>query len=239
MKGECMRIALCDDEEVFIDEVRVILDSLLEDPSKCDVVSCFSGEELLEYHQRESFDIIFLDIEMPGMNGMDTARKIRETDSGVIIVFLTSYQEFATIGYEVDAYRYLVKDQPAYVYEKQFKAILEEFSQKHKKFEIMDRNTKAIFYLKDIFFFDITNKTVFVHTNGASYKYFGSLSDVEEQLKNDSLFVRCHKSYIVNVTQIEAINNSGILMKNNQTLPLSRNNRKNVVDRYIAYMTGR
>lgn len=176
-----MKIAICDDEEIFVNETRKILNNVLADSSKCNIIGCLNGEELLDHHKKIHFDIIFLDIEMPGLSGMDTARKIRETDDEVIIVFLTSYHEFAMMGYEVDAYRYLVKNQPSYVYEKQFKSIFEEFSQKHKKFQILDRNTKAFFYLKDICFFEVINKTVIVHTLLTNCQYFGRLSDVEEQ----------------------------------------------------------
>lgn len=234
-----MRIAICDDEEVFNRQTVELINSMLAKPTECDIITCLSGEELLEKYKTERFDIIFLDIEMGGMNGMDTAREIRKTDENVIIVFLTSYQEFAPDGYEVNAYRYLIKNQPAYIYEKQFKSIFDEYSQKHKCFMINDRNDKICIHLKDICFFEVMNKNVTVHTVVKSYEYIGKLSNIEEQLQNDDSFIRTHKSYIVNVAQIDTIRNFDILMKNSENALMSRNLKKSVVDKYISYMTGR
>lgn len=234
-----MRIAICDDEEVFNRQTVELINSMLAKPTECDIITCLSGEDLLEKYKAERFDIIFLDIEMGGMNGMDTAREIRKTDENVIIVFLTSYQEFAPDGYEVNAYRYLIKNQPAYIYEKQFKSIFDEYSQKHKCFMINDRNDKICIHLKDICFFEVMNKNVTVHTAIKSYEYIGKLSDIEEQLQNDDSFIRTHKNYIVNVAQIDTIRNFDILMKNSENALMSRNLKKSVVDKYISYMTGR
>lgn len=234
-----MRIALCDDEAITNIETENLIRNLLKDLSENEIVTCLSGEELLEKHERNKFDIIFLDIEMGGINGMDTARKIRETDDRTIIVFLTSYNEFATEGYEVNAYRYLVKNQPAYVYEKHFKSIFEEYSQKHRCFGLCDRNRQTCIPLNEICFFEVTNKKITLHTVNKTFEYVGKLSDVEERLKNDSLFIKTHKSYIINISQVDMIDKFDILMKNNKKVMLSRNLKKNVIDKYISYMTGR
>lgn len=234
-----MKIAVCDDEQVFVYKTINFLNSLVADTDTCDIFPCSSGEELLDKHNSEQFDIIFLDIEMNGINGMNTAREIRKKDKKVIIAFLTNYQEFAAEGYEVNAYRYIVKNQPEYIYEKQFKSIFEEYSQNHKYFEIPSKGIVARIFLRDICFFEILNKNVTVHTITGKHEYFGKLSDAEKQLKNDLLFIKSHKSYLINIAQIESINKSDIVMKNNEKALLSRNYRKKVVDSYIAYMTER
>lgn len=234
-----LKIAVCDDEQVFVDKTISFLNSLVADADTCDIFPCSSGEELLNKHNSERFDIILLDIEMNGISGMDTAREIRRNDKKVIIAFLTNYQEFAVDGYEVNAYRYIVKNQPEYIYEKQFKSIFEEYSQNHKYFEIPSKGVVANIFLRDICFFEILNKEVTVHTMTGKHEYFGKLSDVEKQLKNDLLFTKSHKSYIINIAQVESINKSEIIMKNGKKALLSRNYRKKVVDSYISYMTER
>lgn len=83
------------------------------------------------------------------------------------------------------------------------------------------------------------NKKVTVHTSSKSYEYIGKLSEIEEQLQNDGSFMRTHKSYIVNVAQIDTIRNLDIIMKNSESALMSRNLKKSVVDKYISYMTGR
>ena len=234
-----MRVAICDDEEVFIKNTIKMINSILADASMCSITACTSGEELLEKHQKEKFDIIFLDIEMSGISGMDTTREIRKYDTKVIIVFLTNYAEFALEGYEVDAYRYLVKSQPEYIFENQFRSIFDEYSQNHKCFIINTRNDIICTYLNDICFFEVLNKKVTVHTLKKSYEYVGKLSEIEKQLQNDDSFIRTHKSYIVNIAQIDTIRNFDIIMKNSKIALMSRSLKKSVVDKYISYMTGR
>ena len=104
------------------------------------------------------------------------------------------------------------------------------------------RSSKGIvarIFLRDICFFEILNKKVTVHTITGSHEYFGKLSDVEKRLKNDLLFIKSHKSYFINIAQVESINKSEIIMKNGERALLSRNYRKKVVDSYISYMTER
>ena len=234
-----MKIAICDDEELFIENTIHLINSILADVGMCSITACSSGEELLEKHYKEKFDIIFLDIEMSGISGMDTARKIRSNDTKVIIVFLTNYTEFAFEGYEVDAYRYLVKSQPYYILENQFRSVFDEYSQNHRCFVIKTRNDIICIRLNDICFFEVLNKKITVHTTVRSYEYVGKLSEIEEQLQNDDSFIRTHKSYIVNVAQIDIIRNYDIIMKNSEQALMSRSLKKSVVDKYISYMTGR
>lgn len=238
-RGVNMKIAICDDEEVFIENTIDMIKSILADADMCSITACKSGEELLEKHCLEKYDIIFLDIEMGGISGMETAREIRKYDSEVIIVFLTNYSEFALEGYEVDAYRYLVKNQPVYIFEKQFRSVFEKYSQKHKLFEISDRNTTSYVYLKDICFFEILNKRITVHTLTDEYEFCGKMADIEQQFKNDALFIKPHKSFLINLAHIRAICVSDIIMANGKKVPLSRNYKKAIADRYVSYMMER
>lgn len=153
--------------------------------------------------------------------------------------FLTSYQEFAMTGYEVAAYRYLVKNQPEHVYRKHFRSILEEYFQKHQCFEICDRAQKIYIPLADICYFEVMGRKITVHTREKSYEYVGKLADIEEKLKNDTLFVKVHKSFLVNVAQIDTIYNGDIRMKNNKQVLMGRKWKQKVTDKYVAYMAGR
>lgn len=234
-----MNIAICDDEKVFIKNTIEMINYILSDASLCSIIACTSGEELIEKHHAVKFDIIFLDIEMGGISGMETAREIRKYDSKVIIVFLTNYAEFALEGYEVDAYRYLVKNQPGYIFENQFRSIFEEYSQNHKLFGISDRNTKSYVYLKDICYFEILNKRITLHTLTDEYEFCGKMTDIEQRFKNDILFIKPHKSFLINISHIISICKTDIIMTNGKRVPLSRNYKKAIVDSYISYMTER
>ena len=104
-----MRIALCDDDKNFLTMFRKLMEESYPDQDKLYISEFESGEQFLSQFEANQFDVIILDVEMKGLTGLEVAGKIRETDRSVIIAFLTSHQEFATDGYEVNAFRYLLK----------------------------------------------------------------------------------------------------------------------------------
>lgn len=230
-----MKIAVCDDDKPFAEKTAGMISALLDDRETCSITLCVSGEELIKKHETENFDIIFLDIMMGGMNGMEAAKKIRSSDTRTIIVFLTNYQEFAAQGYEVGAFRYLVKNQPTGFYEEQFRSALDEYYRNHKMFEIISKNVRSYIFLSEILFFEVLSKQITVHTVNGSYEYPGKLSDIEAQLLNDRFFVKSHKSCLVNVRAIGSINKNDVIMKNGARVPLSRGCKKMLVERYAEW----
>ena len=104
-----LRIAIVDDELDFLMKLRDMINKYCPDSDKLNIYEFWSGEKLLYNFKRNMYDVIILDVEMEGLNGLETATKIRSYDNLVIIVFLTSHQEFALQGYEVKAFRYMLK----------------------------------------------------------------------------------------------------------------------------------
>ncbi len=177
-----MIIAVCDDEKIYRDKTVALIKATLGSCGKINISLFLSGESLLDACKDVKFDLIFLDIEMQGINGLETAREIRKTNSGVMIVFLTGYSEFAVDGYEVGAFRYILKNQPDFIYKKQMASIADEYNSRHRTFEIMAKSYTTVVKLADIIYFEVLNKTVIVHTIDGNYEYFGKLSDIEKSL---------------------------------------------------------
>lgn len=130
-----------------------------------------SGEEFLKEFSPMKFDVIILDIEMNELSGLKVAEKIRRTDNSVIIAFMTSHQEFAAKGYEVKAFRYLLKGQPELMYIKQLRSIFDEYHQTHLTFSVRMQNTVFNISVIDIFYFEIFNRTVILHARDKEYKF--------------------------------------------------------------------
>lgn len=233
-----LKIAVCDDEKIFSDMICGLINKTVKDISACEISVFNSGEALLSAYTETDFDIIFLDIEMSGITGMETAKEIRKNNNHTIIVFFTSHQEFAIEGYEVNAFRFLVKNQPEFIYEKQFRSIMDEYSLKHKTFEVPTKNKTIFFPLNDIVYFEVIDKKIIIHSKDSEIEYCGKLSDAEKELQNDN-FTKAHKSFLINISWIDTINKFDVSMKNNDTVPLSRKYKKDVVENYISYMTGR
>ncbi len=231
-----MNVAIVDDEKVFLKELHDKIDSLGMSDYK--VYEFESGESFLSIFEKGKFDIIILDVEMPGINGLETAEKIRESDKAVILSFLTNYSEFAIQGYEVNAFRYILKTQPDYLYMQQLQSIFDEYKQTHKTYAYSNQNMSFRYKLIDILYFEIFSRQILLHTTERNVEYYGSLSDIYEELKGFN-FIKPGKSYVVNLEHIKTIDKNFLIMSNGDKILIGRTYKKDVVTRYLNFMSGR
>ena len=232
-----MKIAICDDEEVFLRKLQSELNNMLSGTDF--LIDCYtSGNSLLSSYTERKYDIVIHDIEMKGMNGIETAEKIRLTDRYVTIAFLTSYEEFAIAGYNVKAERYILKQQPEFMYEEQLKGLINDYSQNHKKFSYSNNNVAFSILLSDIVFFEVFNRSITIHTVEEEYTYYGKLSELVETYKDDG-FIKVGKSYLINAAFIKIIKKNDIQLKTGQTIELGRKVKNQVVEEYFNYLSGK
>lgn len=232
-----LKIAICDDEQVFIKKFKKHL-SEFNVNYNYEITAFNSGEELLDNYAVGQYDIIILDIEMKGMNGIETAKRIRIIDKDITIAFLTSHENFAIQGYDVKAERYILKQQPEHMYREQLAALFNEYIQKNKYFEYCNNNQAFSAKLSDILYFEVFIRQIMVHTLNVEFKYYGKLSDLEKNYSNYG-FVRNGKSFLINISNIKFIDKEHIIMKNDDKIPLGRSVRNNVVEKYFDYLSGR
>ena len=233
-----MKIAICDDEPSFLIQLKELLNDCCGATDKLMIEEFSSGEELLEDFSPNKYDAIILDIEMGGISGIDAAQQIRRSDSGVIIAFLTSHQEFAIHGYEVNAFRYILKGQPEQMFRRQLMSIIGEYHQTHISYPIQCKNELHNISVSSILYFEVFKRTIVLHTEKQQYEYYGRLSDIEKDSRLIG-FIKPHKSYYVNLSFIESVKPTEIVMKNGSVIPLSRNLRQYVTDRFLAFLTER
>lgn len=175
---------------------------------------------------RQVYDIIFMDIEMPGMSGMDAAFKLRESDRKVILIFVTNMAQFAVKGYEVDAMDYLLKP-----------VNYQNFSLKLKKAvnilkagesgEIVITQASGIIRIpaKDVLYVEVLGHKLIYHTQAENFSGYGSLSELEEKLK-DYRFMRCNNCYLVNPKYIMSVQGFTVSMRNGDRLQISHPRKK-------------
>lgn len=221
-----LRIALCDDETDARDSVRFQLEKILYEGSEEIVYEFTSGNSAVKWlkgHPGE-IDLLFLDIEMEGLNGMDTARKIREFNQELVIVFLTGYSDYVFQGYEVGALDYVMKP----VQEKRLRNIISRVRGilgKNREKVFTFKNTDGIFRMpvdKVSYFYSDRRKVLLV-TGEKEYPFYGKLDEVEEQLKQQAGtgFVRIHQRYLVNADKVEYVGRGEVCVQGNM-LPVSR-----------------
>ena len=233
-----MRIAICDDEKKFLIRLRNLIVKSYPASGKLRISEFPTGEQFLLQFKADQFDAIILDVEMKKLTGLEVAEKIRETDQSVIIAFLTSHQEFALKGYEVNAFRYLLKDQPEHMYIKQLRSIYNEYHQTHMSFPVQLSNKIFNISVSDIIYFEIYKRVIVLHTKNNKYQFKGKLSEIEEDERLVS-FIKPHKSYYINLAYIHNIEPVRIIMKNGDIIPLSRNFKQFVTDQFVLFLAAR
>lgn len=236
-------IAICDDEEYFrIREKQLILQYMTNRgrgyPCTIDIFS--SGKELLK--QKESilqYDIIFLDINMKEIDGMETAKEIRKMTQDVYIVFVTAFITYALDGYKVDAVRYLLKDDDCL--EKALNECLETIVQKMDckayKMTFEFQEGKKEICLEDIVYIESNLHKLIFHIAGdgiLQYTMYAKLDSINELLRSVG-FCRIHKSYLVNFKYVENVERYKAKLINGQSLGISKARYLEARNEFVCY----
>lgn len=212
-----LRIAICDDEQIIRNEIiRLCREFEKSHSMEFELVTFSSGDKLLNYDKR--IDILFLDVQMPGLNGMETATKIREENESMFIIFVTGYRSFMQEGYKVKAFRYILKP----IDEEEFMVTLgETIKEINKNFKVVAGKFGKTYYIKpeEIVYIEYVNRTSLVRTTTDFIESTKTMAEWEEIL-NVGAFYRVHRSYIVNMLYVEEIDKL-IHMENGEKVQLA------------------
>jgi DNA-binding LytR/AlgR family response regulator len=231
--GDVLRIAICDDEEIIRYVVKEKCEHFLMPQGIKHIITLYhNGMELLQ--SVDDWDILFLDVDMPNINGFSVAEAIRKRGLNIYIIFLTSYAEMMQKAFKVKAFRYLIKP----VNESEIFEALREARKEiinYRTILIQYKNEGILVNEKDILYVeslgDVTS--VFVKDN----YYISTKTLVNWQIiLNDELFYKTHKSYIVGFGHIKRIENYIVIMKNGNEVPISRRKIKDFQERVKGYI---
>lgn len=200
-----MRIAVIDDEKEIRETLCGYISQFSEESGlKIEISSFMCGDALLENYQ-QVWDILMFDIDMPGTNGMETAKQIRKKDSNVVILFVTNVAQYAIEGYGVDAVDYILKPISYYEFSMKFHRAVARAAHTGERAVMVDtvEGTRRI-RINEILYIEIMAHYIYVHTPNRVFKVRGNMKEWEEELKPFG-FCRVHKSYLVNMKKIESI----------------------------------
>lgn len=219
-------IAICDDVSAITDNMEMLLNRYSEEIEEEVRVSKFnSGDALLENY-KSNYDMLFLDIKMPGLSGIETAERIRRKDDKVSIIFLTSMLNRALDGYNVQALNYIIKPMNY----KRLKIELDNWRTKIRDREepfIIINNDSGSYkvMLKSISYIETFNHNLLFHTENGNIICYRKLRDVESELLPHG-FARCHSSFAVNLLYVEKIEKMDIQLFTGDRIPVSKARKK-------------
>lgn len=234
-----MWIAVCDDERAFLDQVTGILQRW-SDGTEHRINSFSDGDALIQAHMADPFDVIFLDMVMPLLTGIDAAKEIRQMDKAVKIVFITSSPEYAVESYAVKASNYLLKP----IDESKLIAYMDELDTEFRKSKrsIAVKSTAAVYRVEvdSIEYLEAQNKKVLLSlTDGRVIEANDPLYIFEDLLSLEDGFYKCSRSYIVNIHRIDTYTVKEVKMRSGYRIPISRNNQKGFENAYFSAIFGK
>ena len=235
-----VRIACCDDDKNHLNTIKNMIDSWNQCPVLLHTDIFDEGDALIQAHAKQPYDIIILDIVMPLLNGVDTAREIRTKDKSVKIIFLTSSKEFAFESYRGNASDYLLK--PVLVDELR-SSLLERIAEIQNVDRFITISNSGVHHrivLSEVEYFEAQGKHVIISMkNGEQLKANEALYTFEQHFEGDSEFFKCHRSFIINLTQVSSYSAKEIVMRSQSVIPLSRNLIKEFEGAYFTVLFGK
>lgn len=229
-----IKIAVCDDEEKMCEDLRQMVAAKLEQWKEPYRIICYTNGIQFLYGPLD-YDLVFLDIRMPGPGGMELAKMLRQKGYEGILIFVTVLTEYMQDAFEVEAIDYLCKPVDELRLERALLRSLKRLRLKEERslfVRTMDRcrNIK----LKDIYYCEVINRKIYLHTKDDMIDYYGKIKEVEQQTA-PALF-RCHRSFLVNPEHLSEYKDGQAVLENGAQVPVSKKYRQIFMKKMMEYM---
>lgn len=240
MGGAAVRIAIVDDEQAQRDTLRAYLDRFsAEGGPRFELDEFPSGDALLAGYQL-IYDILLLDVDMPGANGIETARQVRGMDEHVTILFITNMAQYAINAFEVEAADYIIKPVEYYDFAMKLRRVVKRAARRSSRELALD-TVEGIRRVKisDIVYVEALDHYLTYHICGkgagpAAIQVRGSIGEHEALLEPYS-FCRVHKSFLANLSHVHAIRTNEVVI-DGTALPIGRRYKKELMEKYLRFV---
>lgn len=240
--GINIRVAVCDDDAMTLDMLREVIAAEMKN-NEMDFESIYvfeSGQELLDEYLQQPFDVIFLDIQMPDMNGFDIAKRLRDISDKVFIIFVTTETWLVFDSFDFQPFHFIRK-LPLNQLEAQMKSVIKKLSRHIRQNNILilelPYNEKVRVSIRNILYISSEKNYLIYHLNDSRIKVRGKISELKEKYEKYD-FVRVHKRIIVNMRNIAWIDypNDEIKLKDESVINIGRIYRKELQEKYTMYL---
>lgn len=212
-------MAICDDDFPIAQKIKMEVIEILERHDIIHDIELFqTGKQLLVSGY---FDIVLLDIEMEGLNGIETAKLLRKQNVGSNIIFITSYKKYVFAAFDVEATHYLLKPVDAAKLEEVLCRVLKKFETENVRgITVKNGSNMHLVTFAEMDYVEIYGRKISLHTTKDIYTFNGRLEELEQCLPDN--FFRCHKSYIINLAKVAAYRSEAATIKTGEAVPIAR-----------------
>ncbi len=234
-----IKFAICDDEPIMVQEISNQLSQYMDGQkiTSYSVTSFSNGCALLESDCK--FDIVFLDIQMDNLNGIETAKMLRQQKDHSLLIFVTVLKEYVFHAFEVEAYDYLLKPLDSNHFKRTMDRAVSTLAQRTDKSIVIQRgNSCDVVPLAQIVYCEVQGRKVYVHqSDGKIIDYYDNLDNFERQM--DRRFFRCHRSYLVNLDYVRGCDTGLVTLSQGAQIPVSRLRERDLIQALLRYMKER
>lgn len=232
-----VNILLCDDDKAFLKKLVDIVTSQPLPQGISAHITMSSDSAGITDQQLAQYQIMFLDVDMGERSGMDIAHRVRELHLDTIIIFVTNYPQFSIEGYEVRAFRYLLKQELEQNLPRYFHSALAEIPREDKKLYFSVNGESYRVPCKDILYLESNQRVIYLYTVQplqAGDHFYGKMQDLEKELEPDG-FLRVQKSYLVNMAHIKRLNYDRVILSNGKELSVSQKSYAQIKIQYLGW----
>lgn len=232
-----MKIAVCDDERGILEDIERRIRRF---GNEFEIKKYSDGEMLLS--EEFDADILFLDIQMPGRNGLEIAKKLRERSDKLVIIMISAAEEYVFRAFDVRAFHYLVKPLDQDKFHEVLRQAVQFVKSMEKRKDSTDQSGKTMMIksgavhtnvvIDDIVYAEVFNRKILLHTKQEELEYYGKLSDLEN-MAGDGFF-RPHRAFLINMNYIVSYGSDSVIMTNGE-IPISKAKHAEFVREYLKF----
>lgn len=234
-----MNFCVCDDDKLVHNEINNLIYSNLDTNSQVSITNVFSAEELIDkYNHKNFYDIIFLDIEMLSLTGIEAAKIIRSLQPNAIIIFVSNYPNYVFDAFNVEALHFLVKPLSTADFKNVFDRAIHKYKIINSSISLKWQNERYIIKINTIKYIEGYKRHIIVHTNDCIYESLGKIPDLLKELSPHG-FIRTHQGFIVNMDYIKRFDSTDVILFDGTKVMISVRKRAEALQTFDKYLKNR
>ena len=231
-----IKTAVCDDEKIVLDEIcSKVQNAFSEINCTAEIFKTHKPFDLVEHIKNNTTDVLFLDIDMPSLSGMDIAQFLIDCNAEILLVFVTSHDTLVYQSFRYHPFGFIRKSHFDEEIGAVVKSIADELQKRNEHFSFKTNEGFFKVPFEDIIYFESESNYINLHCTDNQYRFRGTITSLENELKAKG-FIRTHKGFLVNQQNIFAIKGDDIELSSKELLPIGRTNRESVKKAILRYM---